>query len=295
MVAATLYAQLVVTGRYTDYLDWARPYGMVVVVIGLAVLALSLLATKRIPVIAGPVLAVAGLLIVPGVWSGYEAAQASLNTTLPQAGPRSGAAGRSFGSQAFDSGTAGLAAWLKANQDPSTTWDLAVTSAQNASSLIAEYDLSIMALGGFSGRDATITAAQFAELVREGKIRYVLTTGGIGGGGGGFPTFRTPTNGTLPGLQNGGTTQVPRTTRDGRNGGFNNTTVPRDGTAQGGGFNGLILPGSQPGVSNNAVGASAVMSAVTSVCTPVTDTSLPAQYQSGIYDCAGKADALAAR
>jgi hypothetical protein len=153
-----------------------------------------------------------------------------------------------------------------------------------------------MALGGFSGRDATITAAQFAELVRDGKIRYVLTTGGMGGGGGGFPTFRTPTNGTLPGLQNGGTTQVPGTTRDGRNGGFNNSTAPRqDGTTQSSGFNGLILPGSQPGVSNNAVGASAVMSAVTSVCTPITDSNLPAQYQSGIYDCAGKADALAAR
>jgi 4-amino-4-deoxy-L-arabinose transferase-like glycosyltransferase len=291
MIGSTLYAQLLVSGRYTDYLDWVRPYGMVVVVIGLAVLALSLLASRRIPLVAGPVLAVAGLLLIPGVWSGYEAAQASLNTTLPQAGPRAGAAGRSFGSQAFDSGTAGLAEWLKADRDTSTTWDLAVTSAQNASTWIAEYDLSVMALGGFSGRDQTITAAQFADLVREGKVRYVLTTGGVGGiGGGGFPTFRTPTNGTVPGLQNGGTTQVP----NGANRG--NRTVPNLGTTPpNGGFNGLIIPGLQPGASNAATGANAVMSAVTSTCTPVTDTSLPAQYRNGLYDCAGKRDALAAR
>jgi hypothetical protein len=288
MVAVTLYAQLVVTGRYTDYLDWARPYGMIVVVLGLAVLAFSLFGpfigaaagalSRRVPLVAGPVLALVGLLIVPAVWSGYEAAQASLNTTLPQAGPRAGAAGRSFGSEAFDSGPVSLAQWLESHRDTTTTWDLAVTSAQNASTLIAEYNLSVMAIGGFSGRDATITAAQFADLVREGKIRYVLTTGGIGGGGG-FPTFRLPNN-TLPGFgsQNRGTAQ------NGRNG--NN--------GQGGGFNGLLNPNLQPGISSSAAGANAVLSAATSVCTPVTDSSLPAQYRNSIYDCSGKADALAA-
>ncbi|MGE0058199.1 MAG: hypothetical protein AB7T32_09460, partial [Dehalococcoidia bacterium] len=323
MVLATLYAQLVVSGRFDDYLNWARPYGVLVAVAGLAVLAVALLGglsatfasvSKRIPLVAGPVLAVAGLLIVPGVWSGYEAAQASLNTTLPQAGPREGAAGRSFGSQAFDGGVAGLATWLESHRDENTTWDLAVSSAMNASTLIAEYDLSVMAIGGFSGRDATITAAQFAELVRSGEIRYVLTTGGIGGGGG-FPAFRTPTNGTVPGLQDGGQNaptqnggfnnrSIPNQGTNGtaQNGGLSNRTVPQgntgtvqNGTAPNGGFNGLINPAQQPTVTNSAAGANAVLSAVQSACTRVTDSSLPAQYQSGLYDCAGKADLLAAR
>jgi hypothetical protein len=37
-----------------------------------------------------------------------------------------------------------------------------------------------------------------------------------------------------------------------------------------------------------------VTSAARSVCTPVTGSDLPAQYQGSIYDCAGKADALMA-
>ena len=39
-----------------------------------------------------------------GAWSLSAAANPSLNTTLPQAGPQQGASGASFGSQAFDSG-----------------------------------------------------------------------------------------------------------------------------------------------------------------------------------------------
>ena len=44
-------------------------------------------------------------------------------------------------------------------------------------------------------------------------------------------------------------------------------------------------------VNGQAVGASAVMSAVESVCTPVNDSSLPAQYRNSIYDCQGQAAA----
>jgi hypothetical protein len=139
------------------------------------------------PVTAGIAVAVAGLLLIPGAWSISEAANASQNTTLPQAGPREGGpSGASFGSAAFDDGTAGLAAWLKAHNDGATTWQLVMPSAQNASRLIAEYDISVMALGGFSGNDKTITVGQFADLVESGAVRYVdVSSRGPGGGFGG--------------------------------------------------------------------------------------------------------------
>jgi 4-amino-4-deoxy-L-arabinose transferase-like glycosyltransferase len=298
MVLVTVWVQLLITGRYEDHLNWLRPYGAAVAVLGLVVLGGSLLWPKRLPLVGGPALAVAGLLILPGVWSGYEAAHASLNTTLPQAGPREGAAGRSFGSDAFDNGTVSLARWLEANNDPDATWDLAVASAQNASSLIARFDLSVLPIGGFSGRDPTITAAEFGELVAEGKIRYVLTTSGMGGGGiidgvqrqtgpdgGGFP------GGVLPdGTNRQRTQQAP--------GAFGGTqqrgTQTLPGAQQGGAqaFPGMPQQGT---AANAAAGASAVFSAVQSVCTPVTGSGVPTQYQGSIYDCAGMAEALPGR
>jgi hypothetical protein len=39
-------------------------------------------------------------------------------------------------------------------------------------------------------------------------------------------------------------------------------------------------------------GPNAVMSAVQSACSIVSDPSLPAQYQGELYDCAGKADTI---
>jgi hypothetical protein len=53
--------------------------------------------------------------------------------------------------------------------------------------LIAEYELSVMSLGGFLGSDNTISVDDFADLVADGKVRYVLAGGG--GPGGGFRGF----------------------------------------------------------------------------------------------------------
>lgn len=179
-VVATVWVQLVVTGRFPGFRTELRPIAVAVVVAG-GVFLLGYLVRRRVPLTAGMTVVFAGLLLLPASWTTYEATHASLNTTLPQAGPRQGAAGSSFGSAAFDDGTASLAAWLEAHRDPNARWDLAVSSAQDASTLIAEYQLSVMALGGFLGTDPTITVAQFAGLVANGDVRYVLAEGGFGG------------------------------------------------------------------------------------------------------------------
>ncbi|MGH2634375.1 MAG: hypothetical protein ACRDG3_13270, partial [Tepidiformaceae bacterium] len=181
VVASTIWVQLVVTGRFPGFRTELRPLAVGIVVAG-AALALGYVIRRRIPLAAGMAVMAGGLLLLPASWTTYEATHASLNTTLPQAGPRQGAAGNSFGSANFDDCTAGLAAWLQANRDPNARWDLAVSSAQNASTMIAEYQLSVMALGGFLGTDPTITVAQFANFVANGEVRYVMTTsGGFGG------------------------------------------------------------------------------------------------------------------
>jgi ribonucleotide monophosphatase NagD (HAD superfamily) len=204
-------------------------------------------------------LSVAGLLLLPAAWSWSASANPSLNSTLPQAGPHQGASGQTFGSQSFDAGTPQLAAWLKSHSDADATWQLVVSSAQNASTLIAKYQVSVMALGGFSGWDNSITVAGFADLVSSGAARYVLVgqEGWFGGNAFGRALAVARAYGQLG-----------------------------DASQQGmgpGGFGGAA-----------ASGSNAVMSAAQSACTTVSDTSLPSRYQGVLYDCAGAGDAILA-
>ncbi len=181
LIGLTVLIQLHIEGRVSGFYGWVQPFTVATALAGVALMVF--LASRRLPVTAGLALAVAGLLLLPGAWSLSEAVNAPLNTTLPQAGPRQGTSGQTFGSNAFDSGTNQLAAWLKSHTDPKARWQLVVSNAQSASTLIAEDQVSVMALGGFLGSDNTITVDQFANLVASGDVRYVEAGGGLGPGG----------------------------------------------------------------------------------------------------------------
>lgn len=282
ITVVTLLVQLKMAGRFPGFQVNARPLAIGVVIAAGMFVLLSAFAPRRLRPMPGLAVVIAGLLIMPASWSFYEAANASLNTTLPQAGPRAGAAGRSFGSNAFDSGTNALASWLHAHSDPTARWDLVVSSAQNASTLIAQDNLSVMALGGFMGSDPAITPAQFADLVAKGEVRYVLT-GGAGGRGGFIPRNFSGTN-NLPGPNTFG----------GRNRAAPGTGIPRNGSAQPA-FPSFAAGGATAAANPtlaNTPGAGAVMQAVQGACIQATTPDVPAQYQGQIYDCAGAANAL---
>ncbi|TAK58362.1 MAG: phospholipid carrier-dependent glycosyltransferase [Dehalococcoidia bacterium] len=266
-IVATVWAQLVIEDRTPDFYGWMRPLMLFGVIAG-AVATLALVSTRR-PVTAGLALTVAGLLLLPAGWSMSAVANSALNTTLPQAGPRQGASGQTFGSEAFDDGSSRLAAWLETHGASSSTWQLVVPSAQNGARLEAENGLSVMALGGFLGRDPTITLARFAGYVAAGEVRYVLVSEGRGGG----PRPAGPAPGFGPGA-GAGPGFVPRN-------GFPGGAFPRPGP---GGIVGRPSP--------SAAGAQAVIPAVQQACAPVDDASLPAQYRGALYDCAGRAQAL---
>jgi len=257
LVGLTVWTQLHIAGRTPDFYGWVRPLTVATALAGVA--AMVLLAVRRLPVASGVMLSVAGLLLLPAAWSWSASTNPSLNATLPQAGPQQGASGQTFGSAAFDDGTPQLAAWLKSHSDADATWQLVVSSSQNASTLIAEYKVSVMAMGGFSGTDNSITVAGFADLVSSGALRYVLVGQGGGGGVGAF------------GRALLGAGADDRLGDDGRL------------SIGSGGFGGAA-----------ASGPNAVMSAVQSACTAVSDTSLPTRYQGVLYDCAGAGDAIRA-
>ncbi|MBI2704260.1 MAG: glycosyltransferase family 39 protein [Actinobacteria bacterium] len=196
-VATTVALQLGLAAREPNFHGWMR----VVLVAGVAAAAAGIAAgfamRKGTFVVVALAIGLAGLLAIPGAWAASETANPVLNATLPQAGPRTGAAGTSFGS-ASSNGNAQLASYLK-SQRSGQTWDLAVSSAQVGSGYVAYDDLSVMAIGGFMGSDNTTTVAKIADLVYAGQLRFFQVSGAQGGAGG---------RGGGPGLGGGAASRV---------------------------------------------------------------------------------------
>lgn len=269
-VATTFLVQRHLAGSVPGFYESAYLWGTAITGGGVAAILSQRLWFTRWTVAAGASLVVGGLLVAPAAWAQYEAFHPSMNSTLPQAGPREGAASRSFGSEAFDGGTSSIAAWLQSNSPQAARWDLVTTSAQQASTLIAAYNLSVLPLGGFSGSDPTISADDFAALVEAGEVRYVMAGSAFGG----------PGSGIMPG--------VPGTFGQ-RDGG----QMQQGRQTPGPGVSPQSAPGpvvSSPG--DGTRGANAVLSAVRTACAPVSDTALPMEYSGVIYDCADSADAI---
>jgi hypothetical protein len=54
------------------------------------------------------------------------------------------------------------------------TWYVAVPGSHEATSLIIDYGIPVMSIGGFSGTDRILTVDNLKTLMNEGKIRYFL-------------------------------------------------------------------------------------------------------------------------
>ncbi|HLY13963.1 MAG TPA: glycosyltransferase family 39 protein [Candidatus Limnocylindrales bacterium] len=141
--------------------------------------------------------AVLGLAIAPLSWSAWTTFHAP-GDILPVGGPPlagaaaqggflglpAGGPGGAPGSGVGPGSSSPLIAFVLAHQHDAT-FALATASAQEAAPIIIATGLPVMALGGYSGDDQTLTVEQFQARVAAGNVRYVLT-GGFGGGGGYF-------------------------------------------------------------------------------------------------------------
>lgn len=163
--------------------------------------------------------ALAGLLIAPAVWLGYSVFTNSFNASIPSAGPSatessfggnggfgenrlrgtvgeddagSGRSGGSFlpggsgsgGLQGRSSANEKLIAFLTEN-NTGEKWLVAVPDAAEAEPIILATGKPVIAVGGFSGNDKTMTVAKLEELVSSGELKYFLVTGGNRGGSSG--------------------------------------------------------------------------------------------------------------
>ncbi|GAB3983376.1 glycosyltransferase family 39 protein [Actinoallomurus acanthiterrae] len=76
-----------------------------------------------------------------------------------------------------------MISYLEKNQG-SATWLVAVSNSQSAASIILQTGRPAISMFGFTGSDKAMTAQKLQELVKAGKLHYVMTGGGFGGRGG---------------------------------------------------------------------------------------------------------------
>jgi hypothetical protein len=62
---------------------------------------------------------------------------------------------------------------------------IGVESQESAASSIISSNGNVAGLGGFSGRESTVSASWLAMEVRDGRLRWILSSSGTGGGTGG--------------------------------------------------------------------------------------------------------------
>jgi 4-amino-4-deoxy-L-arabinose transferase-like glycosyltransferase len=85
-------------------------------------------------------------------------------------------------------GTTSSAALTKLLKATTTKWSAVVSGSQSAATLELASGTAVMAIGGFTGDDATPTLAQFEAYVAAGAVTYFIAGGGGGGGGGNAST-----------------------------------------------------------------------------------------------------------
>ena len=134
----------------------------------------------------------AALLAAPASWAAQTLGHAT-NGTFPEGGPATaammgGPGGGRFGGAPPGGGGAGgpfggsdLTS-VRSYVDSHGGGTIAVSSQSGASSSIIASGAKVAGIGGFSGRESDISPAWLAQAVKDGRIRWVVTSsGGMGG------------------------------------------------------------------------------------------------------------------
>ncbi len=119
----------------------------------------------------GALAALASMLLIPAVWTGWTVFAPSFYVNLPTAyTPR---AAPQAPSQTHLTPTTQVLDYLR-RHPPGTFYLIAVPSAQVGAPLVLATDQPVLYMGGFGGHDPVVDAEGLAALVAEGKLRYVL-------------------------------------------------------------------------------------------------------------------------
>lgn len=162
-----------------------RQYGESMIWIALAgaiLLIGTIFLVSRIAQRAAYVIILAAMLIAPIYWTMMTIAS-NANQNLPTAYQGTQQFGTGPINRARDGGQPGpnvnseLTTYLEANTQD-VEYLVAVPSSQQGAAMVLATGRPVLYMGGFSGQDDVVSAEDLAEMVANGKLRYVLFGGG---------------------------------------------------------------------------------------------------------------------
>jgi 4-amino-4-deoxy-L-arabinose transferase-like glycosyltransferase len=137
----------------------------------------------------GGAVTLAAVLVIPAFWGGMTTFDAQPSSVLPHAysgtlqNDMPGFPGMPrLGGMEEVSVDQDLLAYLSANTQ-GMKYLMAVPSSMQGAPYVLATGRPVLYMGGFSGQDPVLDAAGLAALVKEGKLRYVLSFSGMFGGG----------------------------------------------------------------------------------------------------------------
>jgi 4-amino-4-deoxy-L-arabinose transferase-like glycosyltransferase len=203
LLAATgLALMLIATSAWSYVLlertpTWHPALRLLVLVGGLAAAVALVAVTNRggVPLQAAlAALVTAAALAAPAAYTLATASTAESGSTVA-AGPSSGGGGFGGGAPGGRTATASTTLAQLISASTGYRWAAATSSSMTAAPLELATGKAVMAIGGFTGSDNSITLAAFERLVAAHEIHYYVAGGGGGGGGFGGPGGRGPGGG----------------------------------------------------------------------------------------------------
>ncbi len=167
----TALAQLYIQWLYKDWFSWL----LIVAAVAFAAAAVIMIALsfskgrhkKSLTIL------LCALLILPAVWSATPLIYSD-NSQLPIAGPELTEENDRFDKE---SDLSGLIEYLEQNRDGALYLAMTPSSMNLGAELILQSGEPVMALGGFNGGDSPLTIEEFAQMVEDGEIKYVVMRG----------------------------------------------------------------------------------------------------------------------
>jgi 4-amino-4-deoxy-L-arabinose transferase-like glycosyltransferase len=175
-VAVTAAWAWVLISRHTSWHGWLR-YAVVIV----ALAAILVLVLRKVPR-AGLGLGLVAVLLAPAVWSGAGAVSTTAIASLPAAGPGEDEMGSIPGGWDRGELTADERKILDYAKSHSSGAEITLAvegGAQAATPYLVATDETVLGMGGFDGKDPVPSLDQLSTWVREGRLRFVLTGGGM--------------------------------------------------------------------------------------------------------------------
>ncbi|MFG2025682.1 ArnT family glycosyltransferase [Streptomyces sp. NPDC048825] len=172
-VAVTAGWAWVLVSRNTSWHGWLR-YAVVIV----ALVAILSLVLRKVPGL-GLGLGVGAVLLAPAVWSGAAAASTTAIASLPAAGPTVDTMPAGWDSAELTADQRKILDYATSNASGEAITLAVEGGSQAAGVYIVGSDATVVGMGGFDGKDPVPSLDQLSTWVREGRLRFVLTGGGM--------------------------------------------------------------------------------------------------------------------